>query len=464
MKTAKSANRKKGIYPFIIPVISILLLIAIVIIVYNKYERNNNYRVLKITGSSPVSNISKGELFAFTGKSNDSSYYVLVENGDLIGAEEFLYVVTESTPDLISIYVKKDTAIYVNGKLNSIVINDTINNLKFLKSLTNDDIRCLSNISFQSMIPNDYIPVLKKIGSINKKVNLFFKNDDSCAIIKSYFQKANYFNPILFWGNIDSSLYPKLEKLTNITILFIAIKDSARIPLPHLPNLKSCIITDVSDEAYKITMMKNSSARFNLLMTPLFSNEELRRFTALPELAIHINDSAILKGLDEKIKHTSNLTIMIDSTQIIISPVLKKFTNVQWLRINGALSNDSMTKLLSNFRSTKVLEINGNHTLSNYKPVASLPNLYALIIRDTLTDYNSLASLKRLKYLSIPEEKYFDSGKLKSLEKALPGCILVPNSAACLGSSWLLLVPIISIGVFYFQYTRKNLQVKKLPL
>jgi hypothetical protein len=67
--------------------------------------------------------------------------------------------------------------------------------------------------------------------------------------------------------------------------------------------------------------------------------------------------------------------------------------------------------------------------------------------------------MKDLRYLSVPGNSRQDSAYILALEKALPGCIIVPNSGACLGSGWLLLmVPVLFLFGFFLSGMKNNSQ------
>jgi hypothetical protein len=203
-------------------------------------------------------------------------------------------------------------------------------------------------------------------------------------------------------------------------------------------------------------MDNNTSSNLVYPDTENFTNKDLKKFKNLQTLVIQSSDSAVFAGLDESLGHISTLFIFADSN--VVSPELKKFSNVKWLCLDGNFPVTTFTKTLRYFQHIRVLEIRENKVLTSYKNLEEMPNLKALIIRDTVSDFNSLSSLRNLKYLSLPHNLYSDSTKLNSLEKALPGCIIAPNAGACLGSAWLLLIPVIILFKFYFN--RKNILLK----
>ncbi len=96
--------------------------------------------------------------------------------------------------------------------------------------------------------------------------------------------------------------------------------------------------------------------------------------------------------------------------------------------------------LTSSLKKIQVLEMAGNSNLTDFTNLQEMPDLRALVIIDTVTDKKSIGLLKKLRYLSLPHDTKEDSVYLREMAKALPGCIVVANSGACLGSGWLLLL------------------------
>ena len=58
------------------------------------------------------------------------------------------------------------------------------------------------------------------------------------------------------------------------------------------------------------------------------------------------------------------------------------------------------------------------------------------------------------------QERIASPATIQALEKALPGCIIVPNSGACLGSGWLLLI-VPATFLFSVIFDRKLIKLLK---
>jgi hypothetical protein len=68
---------------------------------------------------------------------------------------------------------------------------------------------------------------------------------------------------------------------------------------------------------------------------------------------------------------------------------------------------------------------------------------------------STLYNFDQLHYLSLSKEFLKDSTNVIKLQRELPNTIIVPNSGACLGSGWLLLI--IPLAVIWFYFLRSKI-------
>jgi len=77
-------------------------------------------------------------------------------------------------------------------------------------------------------------------------------------------------------------------------------------------------------------------------------------------------------------------------------------------------------------------------------------NLKYLTVIGKVGQDSTLHSLNHLHYLSLSDDFLKDSVNVAKVKRALPNTIIVPNSGACLGSGWLLLIIPLAGLWFYF--------------
>jgi hypothetical protein len=164
------------------------------------------------------------------------------------------------------------------------------------------------------------------------------------------------------------------------------------------------------------------------------------------------------KGDLAKLKNKfSKLSVLIVSGIFTNIDVLSTYKNIRWLGLPENTAQNQFDTISRQLSSLQVLEIKGNDSVKNLSALQKLPNLRGLVITDTVTDKQSLHTLKQLRYLSIPEKNKADSTYVQTLKKSLPGCIIVPNTGACMGSGWLLLL-VPTVFLFSLVFPRKLLK------
>jgi hypothetical protein len=173
-----------------------------------------------------------------------------------------------------------------------------------------------------------------------------------------------------------------------------------------------------------------------LLDTPFY--ELLTPLEKLDELVLNNSDSFPGRGSLNNIPE--KLSVLITSGNFSGIEGLTKNKGLKWLGLPDNTSQKEFNLLTNSLKKLQVLEITGNSHLTDFSSLQELPDLRGLVFIDTVTDKKTISQLKKLRYLSLPEDTKEDSAYLREMRKALPGCIVVANSGACLGSGWLLLL------------------------
>lgn len=189
-----------------------------------------------------------------------------------------------------------------------------------------------------------------------------------------------------------------------------------------------------------------------LLNTPF--NDLLRPLHQLDELVLNNSDSIPAEGSLNSIPE--KLSVLIVSGNFSGTAGIAKASKLKWLGLPDNTSQKEFNQLTASLKKLQVLEIAGNSNLTDFSSLQEMPDLRALVIIDTVTDKKSIGLLKKLRYLSLPKDTKEDSVYLKEMAKALPGCIVVANSGACMGSGWLLLLFPLTLlsGLLFYNKSR----------
>jgi hypothetical protein len=315
----------------------------------------------------------------------------------------------------------------------------------------------LETIYFKSKTPARYIPYLKKIARLKPNTALSFEENDSPIIIQDYIKVADFFKPHFIRASLKQNQLPLLAHWKTTECLHLNILDSiVTAILPAMPALKQCIINSGDIKSMNAAFFKNNSQLEKVsLFACVADYSVLQPLKNLEQLVI---TNFGCKGDLAKLKNKfSKLSVLIVSGIFTNIDVLSTYKNIRWLGLPENTAQNQFDTISRQLSSLQVLEIKGNDSVKNLSALQKLPNLRGLVITDTVTDKQSLHTLKQLRYLSIPEKNKADSTYVQTLKKSLPGCIIVPNTGACMGSGWLLLL-VPTVFLFSLVFPRKLLK------
>ncbi len=457
MKLFSDANSRTAWYYRWLPIVLIVLLTVAVLIIIRRFPAEKRFSVVHMYGKGGAINLSKSYQLGFFHSGIKHQGALLAEKGDLLGFNNSFYYFTDRTADTLQINDTGDSLVYVNGKLYSLIINGNEDLLPWFRSMNVQKLDQLASIYVAAPVPDSYIPFLKEIARTRPNLSLVFEEDDSSGLVAGYFKKADFFKPRFVSLPVSNAGLPGLARWKNAECLYINLTDSViSNPLPAIPSMKQCILYSDYIVSISPAFFSNNPQleKLNLLLDrPFYSL--LSPLNKLDELVLNNGDkTADLKELGNK---TEALSVLIISGKCTGIDQLAKAKEVRWLGLPENISQAEFEQLTAAARKLQVLELNGNSGISSYASLPDLPDLSALVITDTVTDKTGLASLEQLRYLSLPMENKADSAFLQDMEKALPGCIIVANSGACLGSGWLLLLlPLIIVFIIVIRKKLNN--------
>lgn len=436
-------------------------------------EEQFSFRLLTFYGATfhPYSVMDFHEQFT----NEDSAEFLTapVRNGDLV------YFELDKTNKFYTLSIDpdwKDTLVFdgdentllINGELSAITIDSVGPSLLFLHQLSLKESKTLKSIEFEIEIPDSVKPYLQKIAEFNPHIDISFTGyEDSIPVNnQDLLWISQYFSPKMLSINnpLDSLTLMSLGRFKILESLMISIPDSiGDLPLPHLEKLKKLILIEWN-ETDQYPLLKSSFFKENL---------QLKSFTYIGDLE---DLESLLPWYD--LKELEELNIMflddawMDYSLAYSHPNLKALTVVGQLENATDISNLKQLKRLSlrsqesyiknnlpifadSLKDLEFLDINVADTLFDYSILSKFNNLKYLIIGES--DYSSpidsgMFQLKGLRYLSLHEDFFSDSLGIVKLKSELPNTIIVPNSGACIGSVWLLLI--IPVTIVWFLLLR----------
>lgn len=438
-------------------IILVIALLAMLIAVMYQFKGEHRFAVVKFHGKGDAINLSKNYgLVQFP--SNEKNYgAVLAEKGDILGFNDITISFNDVTNDSLQINDSGDSLVFVNGKVNTIMVTEKANLIPWFQKMKCRTIDNLETIYFKSKIPINYIPYFKKIAESKPNIALTFEENDSLIIIQDYIKKVDFFKPKFIRASLKQNQLSLLSHWNTTECLHLNISDSIiTTSLPAMPALKQCILNGEHIKSMNVTFFKNNPQLEKVSLFACMNDYSvLHPLKNLEQLVITNFDC---KGNLATLKNKfPKLSVLIVSGVFVNIDALSACHNIKWLGLPENTTQKQFDTISNQLSNLQVLEIKGNDAVKNISVLQNLPNLRGLIIRDTVTDNKSLATLKQLRYLSVPERNKADSTYIQTLKKSLPGCIIVPNTGACMGSGWLLLL-VPTVFLFSLVFPRKLLK------
>ena len=423
-----------------LPYILAGLFLLSILLIFRGFPDQKRFSVVQLKGKGSVTNWSKSFHFTFFPASVLEKGAILTEKNDLLGFNDTYFRYQPTKEDTIRMSNEGDSLVFLNGKINSLVIHKNEDLLPWFRQMKPGQLTDLASILVQDPIPESYIPYLKTIATQHSRLSLTFADNDSLNLASDYIQKAGFFQPTVVFIPVTNAEIPALAYWKQSNCLFIVLTDSVILnPLPALPEMKECIVYGDDLKSMPVDFFTNNPQlkKLSLLLNKPFY-DLLAPLDQLDELVLNHGDS--VAALDELKNIPEKLSVLLVSGKCTGIEQLEKAKGLKWLGLPDNISQMEFNLLTTRLKKLQVLEIAGNSHLTDFRPLRELPDLRALVIIDTVTDKKTIGQLKKLRYLSLPEDTKEDSAYLKEMQKALPGCIVVANSGACLGSGWLLLL------------------------
>ncbi len=443
------------------PLLLIGLLTLIVLIIIRGFPSEKRFAVVQLKGKGITINLSKSFHFAFFPSETKHNGAILAEKNDLLGFNDTYIRYPQQKEDTLRLSDQGDSIVFLNGKVNSLIINKDGDLLPWFNKMKPGQLNELGSVFFKDPIPDSYIPYLKEIARQHPQLSLAFNDHDSTDLVTDYLRKADFFQPSMVSIPVSNEEIPALAHWKRAKCLYITLTDSViRNPLPALPEMKECIVFGDYIVSMPPDFLKNNPQlkKLSLLLDGAFYHL-VTPLEKLDELVLSNGDStaaiSTLKQIPEK------LSVLIISGRCTGIDQLSKARGLKWLGLPSNTTQPEFNQLTSDLKQLQVLEMAGDSNITDFRALEELADLRGLVIIDTVTDKNTIRNLKKLRYLSLPFDSKEDSTYLKEMEKALPGCIVVANSGACLGSGWLLLlIPIALLSGLLMQ--KRKLQINEI--
>ncbi len=402
------------------------------------------YSILEFSGTGNVSNYSKSFLLMLNKSDSVNPTPLLAGNGDIIAFDEKIFVYDNTSPQTIFLLENNDSALYINGKLNSFDIPNNNKMIPWIKNLSGTDLSSLQFISFDSEMPDDYLPLLTKLAEMKPDAGLYFEGDfaEMTKLLKIF--KPRYIAaPSLVRSDFDM-----LSKITGLEILMVSLEDSVITdPLPALPSLKQIFLSNIGKD---VTLSDNFLANNRQIERLIIQRNGSIDFALLKPLEnlkeLVVSGVGAIMNLDQVNSHKKIEVLSVTGEELVYDPAMIKLPDLRWMAFSSNVTQEEFSSFINAHPGLEVIEVIKNSKIGDFQPLSKVRMLNGLTVTDTVKDITSIKTLTNLKYLSMPDKFLNDKAMKAELQKSLPGTRISANEGFCLGSGWLfLLIPLVFV-------------------
>ncbi len=439
-----------------LPLVFIGLLGLFTLLLLKLYPDEKSFSVVRIPGKNGAINFSKAYHLRMFQNGIHHQSALLAEEDDWIGMNDYYFRYHTPETDTLRVDDSGDSMILVNGKIHALIVEYEEELLPFFRQMNKESLRELETIFFRDSVPLSYLPYLETIARQYPTTSLVFEDWEGVDLAADYRKKAGYFSPRYVSQPAGNNSINDLSGWNKAECLYLNLIDSVITnPLPPLPAMNQCIIYSEHLVALPANFFSNNpQLRKVSLLTdkPFFS--VVKPLEKPDELVMHFSKGT--GSVDELSDQLNQLSVLMISGPCTRIELMARARKLKWIGFPVNTSQETFNEVMGSLKKLQVAGLPGSKSIRNYSALQQLPDLRGLIITDTVTDISTISSLKKLRYLSVPMADQHDSTTLLTLEKALPGCIIVANSGACVGSGWMLLLLPVVIAFTWFRLKYKT--------
>ncbi|WP_423128865.1 hypothetical protein [Gaoshiqia sp. Z1-71] len=404
-----------------------------------------------VSKQTEVFNFSRetGHLYV---EASDSAFLISAA-GDLFGSDDVIFFFDPQAPG-IHIGISDDLYLAAESK-SSVIDLSKAEPIEQAAWLIENDRHSIKSLTINTdSLTKQQLQFIDNLSRSHPNIGLCFNED--YEFIPQLLKK---FNPKwLILSDFKQNRTDILSGLNLLERLYIETYDSLIItPLPAMPRLKQLNLA-VDHYLPKITadlLINNPQIeRIDILSISLTDYSFIQQLARLKKLTVIAQDTLIDLDFIRNHNKLESLSLKADSAMNISA--LTNLHHLKWLSLNINLTQEEFNTLISTKPQLEALDFYNSENIRDLSALASLKELTVLTIADSLYDRPTIAGLKNLKYLALPEKVYQDSVYLARLESQLPDCLIGSNYGYCMGSGWLLLFfPLAAL--FWFLTKRKRI-------
>ncbi len=342
-----------------------------------------------------------------------------------------------------------DSLVYLNNRLYALLISDDMELTPWFRQMRQEEIESLKSIHISGPIPERYLPWLQSIAKQHPGIDLFLESDSVTITSEQVSWIAGQFKPRFLAIEMDAPALPLLSAFSTLESLYLMpANDSANgteSQLPSMPNLRTLTLVVEDDTIFLGKHFLEQNPQLETLSVwgdadVLLKPGEIPR--SLKALYLGGNDSLRWLPPADSFPQLRILSINRHLAKNLPLKSLLDFQHLVELGLPASMPQEDFNQIIEANRHLKALSVFTDDTLMvrDYSVLRHMKDLRHLVISGQYGSTEPLRQLKRLEYLSLPDECFKDSAQLASLRQALPGTRIAPNSGFCMGTGWILIL------------------------
>jgi hypothetical protein len=426
-----------------------------------KQAADSRIDIIQIEGASWAGNVSStyGWFGSSTEVEGENKLTLAASDGDLlyITLDDLQFYYRYNAKDGTKLELSFDTlsavSVYLNGELNYMELSEP-SSLEALKALTDPELTQLSSLDISGPLVDDLLPFLKEHESQLKGLSLVLEGG-------SYFPDLNELLGICrpeFLVLHDSSLLPEPgtdPHFEGLELLWIeeGVPTLSKT-VACCGDLESLIISGWEPEPGEILPLSTLKDLQNLTLSEsdLYSLENIEFPDALRSLNLIFCDT--LSNIDQIAYLPKLCRLSLSACDRVKNLTkLQNLESLRWISLPPSISQQEFHELLGKTKHLELAELLDCQEIENLSPLRQAKDLKVLILLLEEEQLSGLEALTQLEVLVLTEELLDDNEQwVRELRAHLPITKIVPGSAMCLGSGWLLLLlPLVLIFRFIFR-------------
>ena len=343
----------------------------------------------------------------------------------------------------------EDSLVYLNNRLYALLIAEDMDLAPWFRQMKRDEIESLQSMHISGPIPERYLPWMQSIAQQNPDIDFFLESDSLAITSEQVSWIAKQFKPIFLAIEMDAPELPRLSAFNKLESLYLMPADDSSNKteslLPAMPSLRTLTLALENDSGFLGKHFLEQNPQLETLSVWGDADVLLKPGEIPGSLkALYLGGDDSLRWLPpaDSLPQLRILSINRHLSQTLPLKSLLDFQHLEELGLPASMPQEDFNQIIEANKHLKALSIFTDDTLMvrDYSSLRRMKDLRHLVISGQYGSTEPLRKLKRLDYLSLPDEFFKDSAQLASLRQALPGTRIAPNSGFCMGTGWILIL------------------------